>query len=219
MLEIARQGFPAALNYLTISLGSFVITYFFSLYGEEAVAAYGIGTRVEQIMLMPTMGLNTATLALVAQNHGPAAFSASPEAMKTGYLYGGVVMALGTLGAFFFARQFMGLFTDDARVISLGVEYLEVVAFLLYSYVVLFVAVAGMQGSAKRPMFALGLGVTRQFLLPLPVFWLFTNWLGVKGIWWGVFAVNWSAAAFAFFYSRWRMGKDLAPENQLKLDC
>ena len=212
LLEIARQGLPAAANYLTISLGSFVITYFFSQHGETAVAAYGIGTRVEQIMLMPSMGLNTATLALVAQNHGARRFSRIPEAMRIGYLYGGVVMTVGTLGAFFFARQFMELFTHDARVISIGIDYLEVVAFLLYSYVVLFVSVAGMQG-VKRPMFAFGLGVTRQFLLPIPVLWLFSHWMGVKGIWWGVFAVNWSAAVFAFFYSRRRIAKDLARET------
>ena len=218
LLEITRQGFPAALNYLTISLGSFVITYFFSLYGEQAVAAYGIGTRVEQIMLMPTMGLNTATLALVAQNHGACRFSRIPESMKTGYLYGGLVMGLGTIAAFVFARRFMELFTGDARVIAIGVDYLEVVAFLLYSYVVLFVSVGAMQG-VKRPMFALGLGVTRQFLLPIPVLWLFSGWMGVKGIWWGVFAINWAAAAFAFFYSRWRIGKDLAPENQVDFNC
>jgi len=65
-LEIARQGLPAAANLFTIGLGIFVITYFVSGFGKEAVAAYGAAMRIEQIMLLPTIGLSTATLAIVA---------------------------------------------------------------------------------------------------------------------------------------------------------
>ena len=59
---------PAAANFFTIGLGIFVITYFVSGFGKEAVAAYGAAMRIEQIMLLPTIGLSTATLAIVAQN-------------------------------------------------------------------------------------------------------------------------------------------------------
>ena len=51
--EIARQGVPAAANLFTIGLGIFVITYFVSGFGKEAVAAYGAAMRIEQIMLLP----------------------------------------------------------------------------------------------------------------------------------------------------------------------
>ncbi len=48
--EIAQQGFPTSLNSITVGVGIFVITYFISIFGKEAVAAYGVATRVEQIM-------------------------------------------------------------------------------------------------------------------------------------------------------------------------
>jgi len=51
--EIARQGLPASVNMLTVGMGIFVITYFVSLFGKEAVAAYGSAMRVEQIVLVP----------------------------------------------------------------------------------------------------------------------------------------------------------------------
>ena len=50
--EIARQGLPASVNMLTVGMGIFVITYFVSLFGKEAVAAYGSAMRVEQIVLV-----------------------------------------------------------------------------------------------------------------------------------------------------------------------
>eukprot|EP00828_Plagiopyla_frontata_P003947 TRINITY_DN11334_c0_g3_i3.p2 TRINITY_DN11334_c0_g3~~TRINITY_DN11334_c0_g3_i3.p2 ORF type:complete len:334 (-),score=167.68 TRINITY_DN11334_c0_g3_i3:64-1065(-) len=66
--EIAHQGFPAALNFMTITLGFFVIFRFVSRFGPEASAAYGIATRIDQVVLMPTIGLNVASLTITAQN-------------------------------------------------------------------------------------------------------------------------------------------------------
>ena len=65
--DIARQGFPASMNMLTVGLGIFIITYFLSWFGKEAVAAYGIATRIEQLVLLPSIGLNVA----VVGPHGP----------------------------------------------------------------------------------------------------------------------------------------------------
>ena len=69
-MEVARQGLPAGFSTMTVALGIFIITYYFSLFGQSAVAAYGVATRVEQIVLMVTLGLNQATLAIVSQNSG-----------------------------------------------------------------------------------------------------------------------------------------------------
>ena len=43
---------------MSIALGFFVITYFLKFYGEAAVAAFGVGTRIEQIALLPAIGLS-----------------------------------------------------------------------------------------------------------------------------------------------------------------
>ncbi|MBL9127601.1 MAG: MATE family efflux transporter, partial [Verrucomicrobiales bacterium] len=68
--EIARQGLPASLNMMTVALGIFVITWFVGRFSPEGVAAYGIATRIEQMILLPTIGLNIATLTLSGHNFG-----------------------------------------------------------------------------------------------------------------------------------------------------
>ncbi len=68
--RITGQALPAALNMLTVGLGIFVITWFVKHFGKEAVAASGIATRIEQIVLMPAIGLNAAVLTIVGHNHG-----------------------------------------------------------------------------------------------------------------------------------------------------
>jgi putative MATE family efflux protein len=201
--EIARQGFPASLNIMTIAIGVFVITFFISKFGKEAVAAYGIGMRVEQMVLLPTIALNITTLTLVAQNSGAKLYGRVFESLNKSLKYGAVLMSVGTVIILIFAEQFMGFFSKDAAVIRAGASYLRIDSLVLYAYVILFINVAALQG-VKRPMFALYMGLYRQIAAPVAVFYLFTEVFnfGLLGIWWGIFLVTWSAAIFTFFYTR-----------------
>ncbi len=206
--EIARQGFPASLNMITVGIGIFVITYFISKFGKEAVAAYGIATRVEQIALLPSIGLNTATLTIVAQNNGAKLFERIKETLSTALRYGGILMGLGTMGVFLFAEPLMGLFTSDGKVVEIGATYLRIAAFVFYAYVILYVNVAALQG-VKRPMYAIWIGLYRQIIAPIIVFYFLTHILdfGLMAIWWGIFSVTWSAAVITFCYARRLLGK------------
>ena len=123
----------------------FVITYFISRFGKEAVAAYGIATRVEQIVLLPTIGLNIATLTIVAQNNGAKLFDRVKETLSTALRYGGILMTMGTMVVFIFARYLMLFFTNDLDVIEIGATYLRIAAFVLYAYVILYVNIAALQ--------------------------------------------------------------------------
>ena len=201
--EIARQGFPASLNLVTVGIGIFVITYFISKFGKEAVAAYGIATRVEQIALLPTVGLNTATLTIVAQNNGAKLFDRIKETLNAALRYGGILMGLGTICVFLLAEHLMGLFTSDGRVVDIGATYLRIAAFVFYAYVILYVNVAALQG-VKRPMYAIWIGLYRQIIAPIIVFYILTQLLdfGLMAIWWGIFSVTWSATLVTLFYTR-----------------
>ena len=69
--DILRQGIPSSLNNATIALGVFIINYFVVLYaGSDTVAAYGVSMRIEQLALIPTIGINVAVLTIVGQNFG-----------------------------------------------------------------------------------------------------------------------------------------------------
>jgi len=65
------------------------------------------------------------------------------------------------------------------------------------------VSVAALQG-VKRPVYGLIIGIVRQVALPLMIFPLLAKLLGmgIAGIWWGIFAINWCAALITFLYSR-----------------
>jgi len=199
--ELFKQGFPAAMNMMTVSLGIFIITWFVGRFGEQAVAAYGIGTRIEQIALLPVMGLNMSTLALTAQNFGAERIDRIRETLRVSLRYGIVLAVSGTIAALLFKRELMGLFTRDSAVIDAGAGFLSVEAFVLPSYVLLYICVSAMQG-IKRPLFALFIGLYRQIAGPALVFHLLTvvMGLGLVGIWWGIFGITWSAALIVVVY-------------------
>ncbi len=199
--ELFRQGFPAAMNMMTVSLGIFIITWYVGRFGEQAVAAYGIGTRIEQIALLPVMGLNMSTLALTAQNFGAERIDRIRETLRVSLRYGMLLAITGTVAALLFGRELMGIFTKDSSVIDTGVGFLAIEAFVLPSYVLLYICVSAMQG-IKRPLFGLYIGLFRQIAGPAALFHLLTvvMGLGLIGIWWGIFGITWSAALVVVVY-------------------
>jgi len=207
--DIARQGLPASVNMLTVGMGIFVITYFVSLFGKEAVAAYGSAMRVEQIVLVPSIGLNISTLTLVAQNNGARLFERIRQTLAVTLSYGAVLMGIGTVLVLIGADVLMTFFTQDPTVIRVGATYLRIDALVFYAYVVLFVHVAALQGM-KRPLYALWIGLYRQIVAPGILFWSLVHVFeaGLTGLWWGIFGVTWSAALFTLFYARRLIGQE-----------
>ena len=85
--NILGQGIPATLNMATIALGVFIINYFVLQYGgDSTIAAYGVSMRIEQIALIPTIGLNVAVLSIIGQNFGAMNIERIKEARKKGIL-------------------------------------------------------------------------------------------------------------------------------------
>ena len=200
--DLAHQSLPSSMNMIAMAVGGFVHIYFISAFGKAAVAAYGAALRIEQIALLPCIGLNSATLAIVGQNNGAGYLDRMRLAWKTALVYG---FAVGTPAAaiiLLFSGGLMSLFTDDAGVIKIGAEYLQIAAFILWAYILLFVSVAVLQGM-KRPLAVMTIGLSRQIIFPILVLIIFVYVLewGLFGVWRSIFLVTWSAAILTVFYT------------------
>jgi len=80
---------------MSIAVGIFIITYFISSFGKSAVAAYGIATRIEQIAILPSIGLNMAVMALIGNNNGAKKFNRVKETFSKGLKYGILLTLIG----------------------------------------------------------------------------------------------------------------------------
>ncbi|YCM42240.1 MATE family efflux transporter [Verrucomicrobiaceae bacterium 227] len=208
LIRLAGQAIPAALNMLTIAIGIFVITWFVKHFGKEAVAASGIAVRIEQIVLMPAIGLNVAVMSIVGQNYGAGKLDRVREAWVTNVKFGVGLMLVGGFFVWLLRDPAMRLFTDDALVISHGRDYLLTASLTLAAYPILFVTVFALLG-IKRPVYGLVIGIYRQLVAPVIVFHTlaFTIGWGLWGIWWGICFVTWSAALITLAIGTKKIGR------------
>ena len=117
--DILKQGVPASLNMMTIALGVFVINFFVIKYaGDVTIAAYGAAVRIEQLALLPAIGLNTATLTMVGQNYGAKKYERIVEIYKKCLLYGVGIMTAAMVIIYPTAAFLVKIFNQDPAVIG-----------------------------------------------------------------------------------------------------
>ena len=61
---------PISISICGYALAAAIIFTYVGQSGEYAVAGYGVGTRIEQVVLLPILGINTAIISIIAQNYG-----------------------------------------------------------------------------------------------------------------------------------------------------
>lgn len=196
------QGIPSSLNMLTMAIGSLILTYFVSHYGVFAVAGYGIGYRVEQLMLLPALGLSTAVLALVSNNFGAKRYDRVIETMRVSLKYGFIISTVGIITLTLLGRFIISFFDSNPIVVNFGVEYLLIEIWIFYAYVVLFVCVSTLQ-AIKQPKMLLYIGLYRQIFAKLIISYLIVKYFELDFIylWFGILFMIYSAAIFAYFYT------------------
>lgn len=197
-----NQGLPASLNMLTMAIGSILLTYFVSHYGMMAVAGYGIGYRVEQLMLLPALGLNTAVLTLVSNNFGAKKYDRVIQILKTSIKYGFIISTIGILFLTIFGKFIISQFDSNETVVNFGTDYLLIEIWIFYAYVILFICVSTLQG-IKKPKMILYIGLYRQIVAKLLVAFIIVKYFELDFIylWVGILVMIYSAAIFAYFYT------------------
>ena len=203
LLSIIKQGLPPALDLSTVSVGAFVVTYFVSRFGTEAVAAFGIASRLDQLFWLPLIGLDVATLVLVAQNNGARRYDRMWQAFNTALRYGLLLMIAGGFIVFLFARELIDIFTDDPAIISTGVAYLRISVLAAWSKPFGFIGFAALRG-IKRPLLPMAISMTRMIFLPSAALYVVIVWLGagLETIWWTIMYITIATGLVAWYAVR-----------------
>lgn len=182
LATIAKIGAPAAATGVAFSAIYVVLTRITTQFGTPALAALGLGFRIESVVYVVSVGMGAAVAAIVGQSMGAGDV---PRAARAGWVATGIVSAFGLLMAvasFAFAESFAAIFSTDPAVIAEAARYLRIAAFsqlFLGAEVVLESAMGG-AGWTMVPM----LGSTAITLLRLPIgAWAAAQW-GTSGLWW-----------------------------------
>ena len=209
--RIIKIAIPGSLQMAIRSTSGLIIMSIAVIYGTYALAAYGIGLRINMIVMMPGFGLGAATATLVGQNLG----AKQPQrAEKSAWIaliyYEAIMIVVGSL-FYLFAPKIISIFNNSPEVIQEGASFLRVVVF---SYIFLAMGIVLHQslhgaGNTVPPMIITAislLGIRIPLALLLPKLLL----LDTIGLWLAIAlstVLEGSVVAFWFKAGRWKKKK------------
>ena len=197
ILDLLKQGMPITVSLMLIGLGIYNILFFVSKFGDIATAGYGVALRIEQLLLLPTIGLNTAVLSITGQNFGAKKYGRIGEVYFKAIFYGVFTMLVAGLFIFFSGNFLIQLFTNDPEVIYFGVQYLKIAALIGPVYPIFFITNAFFQG-IKRSIYSTYINLFRIVILPFAAMWLILNYFngGFVDLFLGLLVINWIFGIF-----------------------
>src|ERR1043165_2880987 len=106
-------GFPASIEQSARALGITVLTFLITSFGTLTLAAYGVGSTILQVVMIPAMGLAMAVSTLVGQNIGAGNIDRAERTGRLGNWLGfGILTGLGAL-AVLTAPQLVAFFVPN----------------------------------------------------------------------------------------------------------
>jgi len=172
--NLIKQSVPIMFTMLMIMFGVFNIFYFVGQFGELATAGYGTAVRIEQVLLLPVIGLNTAVLSIAGQNYGAKMYNRIKEVYSKALLFGSGFMIFAGVVIYLTSSLVISFFTDDPEAIKSGAIYLKIAALIGPIYPVFFITSALFQ-ALKRPLFSLYMTILRLTLIPFLSLWYVIN--------------------------------------------
>lgn len=170
--EIFAQAFPAGFALLVTFSSGFIVQYALKDYGEAALAAYGITMRVEQLFLLPALGITISLVPIAAQNFGAGNHARVRDAFHRCWLIGVALTTVAFPFLWFGGGFATRLFSDDPEVIRISALFLKVEAVILPIYVVLF-SINSLLQALKKAAWTMWIGIYRQWIGIALFIWLF----------------------------------------------
>lgn len=176
---------------LTQIIGPLTVTYITFMLANEsplAVAAFGVVSRVELLLLIGVMAVSTSITPFVAQNIGAKQHKRVDEAIVFGgksATYLGLVVALIL---WLFVEPIAGLFSADPTVVQYTTTYFNWVS-LSYIFYAFYVITSSIYNGLKQTKVSLQLSAIKSFVFVVPLVALGSFW-GVQGIFVSIAASN-----------------------------
>lgn len=199
--ELFVQAIPSVANFTLIIIGSLVLFYYLSSFGSDVFSGYSIALRIEQIALLPAIGLNIAVLSLVGRSNGAGDIksieSINREALKIAAQF---MIPAGAV-VWIASPYVVKLFTDQTNVIIEAQRYIAPAAIGLFAYAVLFIVSSTFQG-IKKPVVSLIINISRQIVLPMILFSILiaSGTFSIVWLWYGILGITIFSAITSFIF-------------------
>lgn len=179
--DILHVGIPAAGTNAIIPIAAGVITAMLARYGPEAVAGFGVATRVESLVLVMYYAMSAIIGPFVGQNVSSGKADRIYLALRLCTLFclgSGLVIAMLLAASSTFLP---GLFSEDPLVTRTTTLYLWIAPISYGAYGMVMVMNASFNGMGK-PLPGVVVSLARMGVLYVPLALFFDSFFGIAGI-------------------------------------
>jgi putative MATE family efflux protein len=212
-------GLPASIEQSTRALGLTVMTFLIATFGTLTVAAYGAGSNILQLVMIPALGLAMSISTLVGQNIGAGNIKRAEQIGRLGALIGfGSLTVIGVI-VFIFAPNIISFFIPhDPAVVAEGAKFLRISS-LSWGFIGVQFGLSGVLRGSGNLITTMTLALISQWVLQLPLAYVLSKHtsLGTSGLWWALSITNVVIASITMAWCAkgdWKKTK-LTAEEQL----
>ncbi|NQW29406.1 MAG: MATE family efflux transporter [Ignavibacteria bacterium] len=204
--RIAKQGLPASLQMVSVSLNRVFLFKIVGTYGTAVVAGYTLGLYADMIVFMFVFAMGMAVEVATGQNLGAGLIDRIHGYYKSAIVQLGTLMLAFALVVYLGGESFVRIFTTDPDTIKEALQYLHIsiIGYIFFGIGVVSIRVISGAGAAF-----LSMGITSGSILgiQLPLAYFLSHIVG-----WGPTGV-WTALVTGYIifavisHTAYRMGK------------
>lgn len=180
---------PIGLASIIQPVAQAIITAILATHSREAVAAFGVATRVEAMAFVIIIALATGMSPIIGQNWGAGQKSRVRETLRLALWFSTGWSLLIALAMAIFATPLAGLFSHDPGVIHYTALYFLIVP-LSYAAGNLVMGWSSTYNAIGQPKRALMMMVVKMIVLQIPMALFFGNMFGAIGVFGSIAGVN-----------------------------
>lgn len=200
-LQVMKIGFPAALSNMMTPVAGAVMTALVAVHGQEAVAAFGVGNRLESISLLVCLALSMTLPPFISQNFG----AGHVERVATAYR-GAIKFALVWQLAVYLVLVAGGdrvalMFSEEAKVQQLIQLWLWLVPLGFGCQAITFLTASSFN-ALHQPLRAMRISIARLFLFYIPFGGAGSYLAGLEGMFVGTVVANLCSALLAWYWMK-----------------
>lgn len=133
--RILKIGVPAGVQAVILTLSNLVVQYYINVMGENAVAAFTIYFKIENLIYMPILAFGQAMLVFTGQNLGAKNGKRAWRGLFECNLLSGTVTVILSVLLVCFASEVMHIFIADESVVAVGCHIMQMIfpCYMIYS--------------------------------------------------------------------------------------
>jgi putative MATE family efflux protein len=185
-------GFPASIEQSMRGLGLIVMTFLITSFGTLTLAAYGVGSNVLQVIMIPAMGLSMAISTLVGQNIGAGNIERAARIGRLGTMLGFWTLTGFGILAFLLAPYIIRFFVpEDPEVVAAGARFLRTMS-LAWGFIAIQLSLTGVFRASGNMVISMIIALISQWVLQFPLAYVLSRHttLGAQGLWWAFPVTN-----------------------------